>query len=75
MVIGGAIVYFLDPTSGAERRARARRGLESALNMGARGARQAGRPDVAEAIDKVQRVARAENGAESPVILPSTAKA
>jgi hypothetical protein len=79
MVIGGAIVYFLDPTSGAQRRARARRGMESALNLGARGARGVGRDDVADAISKVRRVAKSEtragNGGESPVILPATAKA
>jgi hypothetical protein len=75
MVIGGTLVYFLDPSSGAQRRDRARRGMESMLNLGARGAREVGRPDVADAIGKVQRVARTENGAESPVILPSTAKA
>ena len=79
MVIGGAIVYFLDPTSGAQRRARARRGMESALNLGARGARKVGREDVADAIGKVQRVTKSENrtdnGADSPVILPASAKA
>lgn len=75
MVIGGTLVYFLDPSSGAQRRARARRGLESALNLGARGAREAGRQDVADAIGKVQRVTKSDNGAESPVILPATAKA
>ncbi|MEP7106106.1 MAG: hypothetical protein ABI838_09700 [Chloroflexota bacterium] len=75
MVIGGTLVYFLDPASGAQRRARARRGMESVLNMGARGAREAGRPGVADAIGKVQRVARTDNGGESPVILPTTAKA
>jgi hypothetical protein len=75
MVIGGTLVYFLDPSSGAQRRARARRGVESMLNMGARGAREVGRPEVADAIGKVQRVARSERGPESPVILPSAAKA
>jgi hypothetical protein len=79
MVIGGVIVYFLDPTSGAQRRARARRGMEAALNLGARGAREVGREDVADAIGKVQRVAKSENrtgnGGESPVIVPATAKA
>ena len=75
MVIGGSLVYFLDPTSGAQRRARARRGLESLLNMGARGAREVGRPEVADAIGKVQRVAGSERAPEGPVILPTTAKA
>ncbi|HEY8642634.1 MAG TPA: hypothetical protein VIO84_07700 [Candidatus Dormibacteraeota bacterium] len=75
MVIGGTLVYFLDPSSGARRRARARRGLESMLNMGARGAREVGRPEVADAIGKVQRVTRTEREPESPVILPSAAKA
>ncbi len=75
MVIGGTLVYFLDPTSGAQRRARARRGMGSILNLSARGAREAGRPDVADAIGKVQRVTRSENGGESPVIVPATARA
>jgi hypothetical protein len=74
MVIGGTLAYFLDPTSGQQRRARVRRGVESMLNMGARGAREVGRPEVAEAIGKVQRVARTEREPESPVILPTASK-
>jgi hypothetical protein len=75
MAIGGTLVYFLDPSQGAQRRARARRGVESVLNLGARGAREMGRPEVAEAIGKVQRVAGTEREPESPVILSSAAKA
>lgn len=65
MVVGGALVYFLDPVSGSGRRARAKRGLENALGVTRRAAEQSGRSDVAEAIGKVQRVT--ESG--SPVVV------
>ena len=71
MALGGAIVYFLDPVSGGERRQRAQRALSSLLNTGRRAAVESGRGDVAEAIDKVQRVAGAETAKPSPVIVPS----
>ena len=70
MAVGGALVYFLDPTSGRERRTRARRGLENLMNMGQRAAVESGRPEVADAIGKVQRVAGSEQTAPSPVVVP-----
>ena len=56
MALGGAIVYFLDPSSGRERRERARRRVDSLLSTGRRAAAETGRPRVADAIGKAQRV-------------------
>jgi hypothetical protein len=57
MAVGGALVYFLDPGSGRERRARARRAVDALMNASHRAAVETGRPQVADAIGKVQRVA------------------
>lgn len=57
MAVGGALVYFLDPSSGRERRARARRAVDSVMSASRRAAVETGRPQMADAIGKVQRVA------------------
>lgn len=71
MAVGGAIVYFLDPVSGRERRQRAQRAIDSLLSMGQRAAVESGRGDVAEKLGKVQRVAGTEASTPSAVIVPS----
>lgn len=73
MALGGAVVYFLDPVSGSQRRARASRRVQSLMKLGQRAAAETGRPEVANAIGRMQRVAGGAD--ESPVILDSrTAK-
>lgn len=66
MVIGGALVYFLDPVSGDRRREKAGRQIQSLLNLGQRAATESGRTDFAQALGKVQRVA---GGAPEPVVV------
>lgn len=67
MALGGALVYFLDPRSGRERRARARQAVDSLMSASRRAAVETGRPQVADAIGKVQRVAATpQPGAATP---------
>lgn len=70
MAVGGAIVYFLDPVSGRERRRRAQRALDSLVSMGQRAAVESGRGDVAEKLGKVQRMTGAETATPSRVVVP-----
>ena len=67
MALGGALVYYLDPVSGAQRRSRLQSRVDSLMGLTRRGAEQLGRDDVVQAIDKVQK---ARGGAASgPVIV------
>ncbi len=68
MALGGAIVYFLDPVSGRERRARALRTADSLLDLGQRAAQETGRPQVADAIARIRRVAGVRTEA-NPVVV------
>lgn len=70
MAVGGALVYFLDPVSGSERRARAARALDGLLRVTRRAAVETGRHEVADALGKVQRVTQSESAA--PVIVPAS---